>query len=354
MCGVIATAVAIASPLSWGPILKLSDVYTNDRCIVYSYFEDQGMGHGETVETWKNIWARAGWKPVVLSEKHAALHKDYQVMRDRFLTWPTTNPAGYELACYLRYLAVSVVGGGYMTDYDTINVNVPPPPGCGYLPNEGRLTAHDDTVPAMVTGTEEEFERVIQEMFAVDINVVMAAIGESMVSDMYILEYLHQQGSVQVTHNFYTPPNWVSDPPCDENGDELPLLFHFSTDTTVHEFGTTDKSSVMNEWFERLDESRKKCTPVSAASEEEYAGRFLKPLGQNRFEDALITHRNCALGLIRCDDEAAMAESEALLSRARDANGNPISQTRLGESRARGRAFGKGRSHTHDARGTPI
>ena len=44
------------------------------------------------------------------------------------------NPE-YEIACYLHHVAMAAVGGGTLTDFDVFNVNVPPSPGCDYLPN---------------------------------------------------------------------------------------------------------------------------------------------------------------------------------------------------------------------------
>ena len=309
--------------------LRAEDVHSNDRCIVYTYFEDQGMGQGPTVDAWKSIWERAGWKPVVLHEKHAALHPDYDDMKSRFATFPTTNSAGYEVACYLRYLAMSMVGGGYMTDYDTINVNVPPPPGCEFLPSNGKLTTHDDFVPAMVSGTEQEFERVIQDMHSTDLDETMAAVGQSMVSDMYFLQYFIQQGKVKVAHNFYSSPNWMADPPCDEKGNELPLMFHLNTDKVASEFGGAGKPEVMNEWLDKLNEARAKCNPVTVETEEQYVKKFLVPLGTNKFVEALWSHWNCKHAGT-CNDPDNKA-SERLIHQAVDKDGRKVDQTRLGK-----------------------
>ncbi len=329
MCSVVVVGTSAMSMRAAFPVsLKLEDVHTNDRCVVYTYFEDQGMGQAPTVEAWAEIWQAAGWKPVVVSEKHAALHPEYAQMRDRFASYPTVNPGGYELACYLRYLALAAVGGGYMTDYDTINVNVPPPPQCDFLPNDGKLTTHDGFVPAMVSGTEEEFDRVARAMYDVDVNEVMQTTGETMVSDMILLSFFGQEKfcgdhcTVDTATSFYTAPNWVSDPPCDANGDELPMLFHLSSDLMAHTLGTGDKPSAMREWHDRLSEAKQGCNPVSVSTDEEYSQKFLTMPGVNKFTDALKLKWEC--GHHDCEQSEQKDEAENLLKSAVDKNGEAV------------------------------
>lgn len=99
---------------------------------VYTYFHavpelDEAEQHRQ-IETWKASWERYGWAPTVLggqdcdgigAEKAAEAEA-------RFRTYPSTNPPGYDLACYMRWLALWAVGGGLMTDYDVVNVGLRP------------------------------------------------------------------------------------------------------------------------------------------------------------------------------------------------------------------------------------
>ena len=52
--------------------------------MVYTYFEDQGMGDEPALEVWRDVWAKAGWDPVVLSQKDAERHPRYDEMVRRF------------------------------------------------------------------------------------------------------------------------------------------------------------------------------------------------------------------------------------------------------------------------------
>ena len=42
--------------------------------VVYTYFEDQGMGDGPAVDVWREVWSKAGWDPKVLTQNDAAKH----------------------------------------------------------------------------------------------------------------------------------------------------------------------------------------------------------------------------------------------------------------------------------------
>ena len=57
--------------------------------MVYTFYNDMGMGGADEIDAWRTSWSDAGWKPVVLSERHAALHPKYARYRALFLTMPS-------------------------------------------------------------------------------------------------------------------------------------------------------------------------------------------------------------------------------------------------------------------------
>ena len=81
---------------------------------------------GGVLERWMDSWSGAGFEPVVLDRSHAERHPRYAELLPVFKSYPTVNPAEYELACYLRWLALDAVGGGLMSDYDVMNVALYP------------------------------------------------------------------------------------------------------------------------------------------------------------------------------------------------------------------------------------
>ena len=74
----------------------------------------------EMISLWAEAWKSRGWNPVVLRAWDAQKHPRYATFREAVGKLPTVNQGGYELCCYLRWLALAAMGGGLMTDYDVL------------------------------------------------------------------------------------------------------------------------------------------------------------------------------------------------------------------------------------------
>eukprot|EP00546_Thalassionema_frauenfeldii_P010281 CAMPEP_0178909128 /NCGR_PEP_ID=MMETSP0786-20121207/8321_1 /TAXON_ID=186022 /ORGANISM="Thalassionema frauenfeldii, Strain CCMP 1798" /LENGTH=240 /DNA_ID=CAMNT_0020581137 /DNA_START=120 /DNA_END=842 /DNA_ORIENTATION=- len=68
--------------------------------------------------------------------------------------------------CYVRYFAMAAtVAGGYMSDMDTVPLNIPPEKFLRQeLPNQGSFTTYSMHIPALLAGTGEEWQRVGQRL----------------------------------------------------------------------------------------------------------------------------------------------------------------------------------------------
>ena len=156
----------------------------------------------------------------------------------------------------------------------------------------------------------------------------MAVTGESVVSDMILLQFFGQKkfcGDRCITDmatSFYTSPNWISDPPCDANGDELPMLFHISTNLMLNTLGTGDKAGAMRWWHEKLSEAKRGCNPVSVSTDEEYAQKYSTMPGVNKFTDALKMHWEC--GHHECQPGKGLKKMAKIIGSARDKNGDAL------------------------------
>jgi hypothetical protein len=87
---------------------------------VHTYFQPvpQLPSADKLIALWKWHWTEHGFEPVVLSEQDAKDHPGYDHFVERIRRFPTSNPKAYEMACFLRHLAMANVGGGTVLDLD--------------------------------------------------------------------------------------------------------------------------------------------------------------------------------------------------------------------------------------------
>lgn len=69
---------------------------------------------------WQRAWQAMGWQTRVLNEHHARQHRFFLEYEAAISKLPSTNPAPYERACWMRWLALAQVGGGWMSDFDVM------------------------------------------------------------------------------------------------------------------------------------------------------------------------------------------------------------------------------------------
>jgi hypothetical protein len=96
--------------------------------VINTYFTSiAGMeSHSEILKLWELSWRRRGWTTRILTVQDAQAHPRYNEFVARVDTYPTVNNREYERACYIRWLALVSVGGGWMSDTDTINFSFSP------------------------------------------------------------------------------------------------------------------------------------------------------------------------------------------------------------------------------------
>ena len=214
--------------------LRGEDFYTVDRCVMYTYY-GKGLEVKDAlqVEAWRASWKNAGWKPVVLDERHARIHPRYAALKQKYRSLPLGDTPSRRLEAehsLLRYLALAAVGGGYMTEPDVFNVNVPPPPKCDWTPNGGQFTTHDVFIPAMVTCDAASCAHVAEAFATAPPADIKHATGAEFLSDVVFFSYFYQyDGVIKTRKSGFNDPTKVRDPPCDANGVEaVPLMFHAS------------------------------------------------------------------------------------------------------------------------------
>jgi hypothetical protein len=137
------------------------------RPAIFTYYEPvSGIDESDArklIAIWEKAWTAVGYKPEVLGVADAAKHPRFMALYERFKSFPSINPAGYDLSCYLRWLAMSARGGGLMSDYDCLPLVDKPIP----MPFNIQMFSgnkNDPNIPCLFAGTKEEFERVIAHM----------------------------------------------------------------------------------------------------------------------------------------------------------------------------------------------
>ena len=124
--------------------------------------------HEDMLQFWQSQWENAGWNTRILTQEDAKLHPMYETYQTAL---DQLNVSSYNHFCFHRWLAMSVTGGGWMSDYDVVplhmeqllqNLNV----GEGELPHDGKFTSFCSTVPCLMVGSADEWDRVIGKLMS--------------------------------------------------------------------------------------------------------------------------------------------------------------------------------------------
>ncbi len=157
---------------------------------IYTYYQPI---HGfrddrDLLDIWQRSWRSKCWEPVILDESFAVQHSSYHYLNAKLSAIPTINPKEYERSCYIRYIAMSVVGGGITVDNDVMNV--------GFWPNDvpdplpERFHVSGSHVPALMYASGQEYDRVVHYMANYTLTARDRYDGRPHTSDMYIIVHM--------------------------------------------------------------------------------------------------------------------------------------------------------------------
>jgi hypothetical protein len=73
---------------------------------------------------WKGSWESNGWNCVMLNKTHAAVSPLFRSLMGRFLKYDGIAPSA--MARFSRWCALHAAGGGWMSDYDVLNLGFTP------------------------------------------------------------------------------------------------------------------------------------------------------------------------------------------------------------------------------------
>jgi hypothetical protein len=141
----------------------------------------------QLLRLWEASWRRKGWNPVVLDRKVAQESIRYRNFLKAISRLPSANDKAYEQACFLRHLAMSVVGGGVLSDYDCMNQSFTPEQAGAFLKDEVRFL-EPYRVPCLIIGTKSGYEKVCDVFEEYRLTKEDRVRGRPHVSDMTILQ----------------------------------------------------------------------------------------------------------------------------------------------------------------------
>lgn len=144
------------------------DVQSEIPKTIHTYYhpvpEISTVDSGKLIDLWADAWKQRGWNPVVLGDEDARKNPLYNAARMVFEKFPTINPRGYEMSCWMRWLAMANVGG-YMSDFDlfpndtdkfTVSKKHHDCPAFFYSGND-----RDKMIPCFVKATKEEYQNIV-------------------------------------------------------------------------------------------------------------------------------------------------------------------------------------------------
>lgn len=91
---------------------------------IFTFYDDvpelERFSELKLITLWRERWNAKGLEPFVLNMWHAQKHPMYEDLVAAVKDLPSSNPKNYEFSCFVRWLALAQVGGGYLMDYDVM------------------------------------------------------------------------------------------------------------------------------------------------------------------------------------------------------------------------------------------
>lgn len=150
---------------------------------IYCYYEHLGKDDDtKLVKMWRRAWEDQGWTAIVLSKADAQRHPKFDAVSANSKRFPTVNGKEFELACFIRWCAFSLISGA-VTDYDVFP-RVPFPPAEFPIP----FCGDPCNGPGFLVGNQYDFNAVVDVIAGYTPTSHDQHEGKPHVSDLLILQ----------------------------------------------------------------------------------------------------------------------------------------------------------------------
>jgi len=157
----------------------------------YHSIDSMGKMEDAVLDLWTEEWTNAGFDTKVLNLVDAKKHPDFKEIEQIMI--PLHGSTGYNAICFYRWIAMAISGGGWMSDHDTFPANFPMNEGID-LPNGGKFTSFQAHIPALMSGSAVEWDRVSKLL----IDAIPRVAENIVTSDMHAFDVLQKEGSAGV------------------------------------------------------------------------------------------------------------------------------------------------------------
>jgi len=201
-----------------------------ERPVIHTFFHSRGAMEEGVLKLWEKEWTHYGFVTKVLTIEDAKKHPDFDKVEK--IMEPLHKKMGYDALCFYRWLAMAASGGGWMSDHDTFPTNFPLNEGT-HLPNDGTFTSFQLHIPALMSGTAEEWDRVFELLID-----AIPRIELDVKSDMHAFDVLQREknnGIIFMTPKFNVQHGFVYESPRKVDCKQMTLgrAVHFSHSKTT-------------------------------------------------------------------------------------------------------------------------
>lgn len=145
---------------------------------IYAYYQSiPGSNQAEEFQAanhWKASWEKAGWNPVMLNRSHAQGSSLYNKLQQKLASTfhhdqRLVARSAWHHARFTRWCALHAAGGGWMSDYDVLNIGLDPIAARNAVQDAGKTLFTNEGPAFLVYATGEHCAAAIRKMLSEDL-----------------------------------------------------------------------------------------------------------------------------------------------------------------------------------------